>query len=70
MSGVRFALVALFVVLAVACAPSPSRTGETDPAAALREAAGSAPPVGDGAGAQAAASTTNSATRATRTPLT
>ena len=40
MSGVRFALVALFVVLAAACAPAPYRTAGVDPAAALREAAG------------------------------
>ena len=40
MSGVRFALVALFVVLAAACAPAPDRTAGVDPAAALREAAG------------------------------
>ena len=40
MSGVRVALVALFVVLAAACAPAPSPTGGVDPAAALREAAG------------------------------
>ena len=40
MSGVRFALVALYVVLAAACAPAPSSTGGADPAAALREAAG------------------------------
>ena len=40
MSGVRVALVALFVVLAAACAPAPSPTGGADPAAALREAAG------------------------------
>jgi uncharacterized protein len=39
-SGVRFALVALFVVLAAACAPAPDRTAGVDPAAALREAAG------------------------------
>ena len=40
MSGVRVAFVALFVVLAAACAPAPSPTGGADPAAALREAAG------------------------------
>ena len=40
MSGVRFALVALFVVLAAACAPAPDRTAGVDPAAVLREAAG------------------------------
>jgi uncharacterized protein len=39
-SGVRVALVALFLVLAAACAPAPSPTGGADPAAALREAAG------------------------------
>ena len=38
MGGVRFVLVALLVVLAAACAPSP--TDVVDPAAALREAAG------------------------------
>jgi len=39
-SGVRAALVALFLVLAAACAPAPSPTDGADPAAALREAAG------------------------------
>jgi len=39
-SDVRFALVALFVVLAAACAPAPDRTAGVDPAAALRESAG------------------------------
>ena len=40
MSGVRFVLVALFVVLAAACAPAPSQTGGADRSAALRAAAG------------------------------
>ena len=40
MSGVRAALVALFVVFAAACAPAPSPTGGADPVAAMREAAG------------------------------
>jgi len=39
-SGVRVALVALFVVFAAACAPAPSPTGGADPVAAMREAAG------------------------------
>jgi ankyrin repeat protein len=39
-SGVRGVLVVLFVVLAAACAPAPSRPDASDPAVALREAAG------------------------------